>query len=142
MPKALQPSAWWVMIGTNDLKAGCGVDAIVAGVVTVVEEILRRDERSRQGDTAHVVINSLFPRVKLYADPLWQTMQAINSRLECYAETTEGIEFFNSTGLFVSDGAVDKKMFLPDEVHLSTEGVRLWEEAIVKKALHLKELAS
>ena len=130
------------MIGTNDLIVDCDMDAIVAGVITIAEEILRRDERIRRYDAAHVVINSLFPRVELYDDPLWQTIQTINSRLECYAETIEGIEFFNATDLFVSGGQVNKDMFDADQIHLSVRGATLWEEAIVEKALYLKEHAS
>lgn len=143
MPPALQPKrCWWVMIGTNDIKAGCDIDAVVSGLVTVSEEILRRDERSRRLDSVHIVINSLFPRVDLYADPLQGTIQEINSRLECYAETTDGIEFFNSTELFLSDGMVNKEMFMSDQIHLSVAGVKAWEEAIAKKALELKALGS
>ena len=131
------------MIGTNDvIKADCDVDAVVAGIVTAAEEIFRRDEINRHDDAAHVVINSLFPRVTLDADPLWATIQTINSRLECYAETTQGIEYFNATDLFVSeqsDGSfsVNPNLFLEDSIHLSAEGTRLWEEAIVEKTLDL-----
>ena len=143
MPENLKPGAWWLMIGTNDvLKSNCDVDAVVAGVITLAEEILRRDEINRQYDASHVVINSLFPRVELDADPLWSTIQDINSRLECYADSTEGIEFFNATELFVSqhsDGtyAIDPAWFMSDQIHLSADGMRVWEQAIVEKALYL-----
>lgn len=82
MPDELTPGAWWLMIGTNDVvKFNCDVDAVVAGIVTVAEEIIRRDEINRHEHASHVVINSLFPRLQLDADPLWQTIKDINSRL-------------------------------------------------------------
>lgn len=159
MPESLQPKVWWLMIGTNDvMKYDCGVDAVVAGVVTAAEEIVRKDERNRQKGAARVVINSLFPRVTLDADPLWEIIQTINHRLECYAETTHGVEFFNTTDLFVhhqqqqqqhssSEGGssssssssftVDPSLFLEDHIHLSPKGLRLWEEAIVEKTMEL-----
>lgn len=145
MPVTLQPSAaWWLMIGTNDVvKGDCGVDAVVAGVSAAAQEIWRRDEINRHDDAAPVVINSLFPRLKLDADPLWSTIQTINSRLECYAESSVGVEFFNATDLFISqqsDGSfsVNPNLFLEDGIHLSVEGTRVWEEAIVEKTLDLK----
>ncbi|CAB9519363.1 Lipolytic protein G-D-S-L family [Seminavis robusta] len=140
MPDTLKPGAWWLMIGTNDVvQANCNVDAVVAGIVTVAEEILRRDEINRQYDASHVVINSLFPRVKLDKDPLWKTIQQINSRLECYAETTKGMEFFNATELFLDSATnkVNANIFLEDGIHLTAHGTRLWEEAIVEKSLYL-----
>ena len=138
MPDELTPGAWWLMIGTNDVvKSECGVDAVVAGIVTVAEEILRRDEINRNTDASHVVINSLFPRLQLDADPLWSTIQEINTRLECYAETTLGIEFFNATDLFVQGGRVNPNHFLSDGIHLSASGTRLWQQAIVKKTQYL-----
>lgn len=145
MPSGLKPSkAWWLMIGTNDVrKSDCDIDAVVAGIVQVAEEILRQDERNRAYDARHVVINSLFPPLDLYRDPLWETIQSINSRVACYAATTKGIEFFNATELFLSqhsDGsyAVDPAWFLSDQIHLSAEGLRMWEQAIVDKTLSLK----
>lgn len=145
MPETLQPGTWWLMIGTNDvIKSNCDVDAVVAGIVTVGEEILRRDEINRRYDAVHVVINSLFPRIQLDADPLWDTIQEINRRLECFAETTLGIEFFNATELFVTqkrDGSffVDPEWFLSDGIHLSAEGTRVWEQALVNKTMYLIE---
>ena len=138
MQKGLKPMAWWLMIGTNDVvKADCDVDAVVAGIVTVANEIYRKDRMNRRDEFAHVIINSLFPRVNLDEDPLWPIIQTINSRLECYAETIEGTEFFNATAIFVKRGAVDPNLFLEDGIHLSVEGTKLWEEAIVKKALEV-----
>jgi len=144
MPNELTPGAWWLMIGTNDVvKSECDVDAVVAGIAAVAEEILRRDEINRQFDASHVVINSLFPRLQLYDDPLYQTIQEINSRLECYAQTTAGIEFFNATKLFVSvdeatdTAAVNSNLFLSDGIHLTASGNRIWEQAIVGKSLYL-----
>lgn len=146
MPDELTPGAWWLMIGTNDVvKNNCNADSVVAGIITVAEEILRKDEINRQYDASHVVINSLFPRLQLYEDPLWPTIQDINRRLECYAQTTLGMEFFNATELFVKTDAatgkseVDTNMFLSDGIHLTATGTRIWEQAIVEKTKYLVE---
>ena len=140
MPATLKPGLWWLMIGTNDVVQGdCDVDAVVAGIITVAQEILRRDEINRQSDPSTVVLNSLFPRVTLDADPLWETIQEINQRLECYASTTQGMDFFNATTIFVNDatGKIDAKAFEQDGIHLTAHGMRIWEEAIVLKTVSL-----
>jgi lysophospholipase L1-like esterase len=135
MPDTLKPGLWWLMIGTNDVvKSDCNVDTVVAGIVTVAEQIKRKDFiNRRQSDSVPVVINSLFPRVTLDADPLWKNIKEINQRLECYASTTQGIEFFNATTLFVDEttGKVSTENFLEDGIHLTEKGLRRWEEAIV-----------
>jgi lysophospholipase L1-like esterase len=127
------------MIGTNDvIKADCNVDTVVAGIITMAQEIMRRDEiNRRQSHVSNVVINSLFPRVTLDADPLWKSIQEINQRLDCYASTTDGIEFFDATTLYINEitGKVDPDAFLEDGIHLTAHGLRLWEEAIVLKTL-------
>jgi lysophospholipase L1-like esterase len=139
MPDSLKPALWWLMIGTNDvIKADCNVDTVVAGIITMAQEIMRRDEiNRRQSHVSNVVINSLFPRVTLDADPLWKSIQEINQRLDCYASTTDGIEFFDATTLYINEitGKVDPDAFLEDGIHLTAHGLRLWEEAIVLKTL-------
>lgn len=152
MPSELQPGAWWLMIGNTDITlSDCDIDAVVAGIVTIADEILRRDEISRHYGASHVVINSLFPKhsledapARLIDQPLYVTFAKINYRLACYAATTTGVEFFNATDLFIitdpetGEHSIDESMFLlNDETYLSAKGLRKWEEAIVEKTLDL-----
>ena len=63
MPDTLNPKAWWILIGTNDLGLGCSVETIVAGNLRIVQEIRER-HHYQEGHTtvAPIVMNSILPR--------------------------------------------------------------------------------
>jgi len=117
LPSTLHANlAYWILIGTNDIGAGCSGDAVVAGNIRVVSELqhhvkkhhqqLSRDSLRRGFRTTPptIVLNSLFPRTNrelLHNSPHWKMMQDVNQRLECYAAITPGVVFVNTTDIFV-----------------------------------------
>lgn len=121
-----QPSLWWVLIGTNDVAAGCKVEYITAGIIKIVELI--REERPQ----ATVVINSLLPRSR-GKDEYFEknSFKAINEALECYADDTDKVEFFDATDIFLENGKVNRKL-LPDGVHPEKLGCEAWGAEIVR----------
>jgi lysophospholipase L1-like esterase len=123
---SFSPKVFWLLIGTNDLGGKwCSVDAIVAGNIAIVEEL------KRQRPNATVVVNGLLPRLPW----LWKYELLINERLECYANMTEGVEYFDATDIFMMpDGTLQN---LEDNLHPSVEGHRLWGTAIVEKVLEI-----
>jgi lysophospholipase L1-like esterase len=127
--ESFSPKVFWLLIGTNDLGGEwCNVDAIVAGNIAIVEELLKL-----RPDTATIVINSLLPR----SNPLlWKYELLINERLECYANVTEGVEFFDASDIFMmsNNGTLQH---LEDGLHPNVEGHRLWGTAIVEKVLEI-----
>jgi lysophospholipase L1-like esterase len=135
MPEHLQPAVWWVAIGSVDYRAsGCLIDCVVAGQIRVVQEILQERQK------ATVVINSLLPVAGEEDDML--VALAINDALQCYATTTERVEFFNATDLFMSvgndsddssTGRTVNTTLLPDGQHPGVDGSRVWGNAIVAK---------
>jgi lysophospholipase L1-like esterase len=124
---SFSPKVFWLLIGTNDLAVKwCNVDALVAGNIAIVEELLKL-----RPDTATIVINSLLPR----HSSLWKYELLINERLECYANVTEGVEFFDATDIFMMSNRTLQN--LEDGLHPSVEGHRLWGTAIVEKVLEI-----
>jgi lysophospholipase L1-like esterase len=122
----LHPDIFWLLIGTNDIDGdSCSVESIVAGNIAIVEEL-----KSMRPE-ATVVINSLLPRPEKF----WQFLSPVNDRLECYARTTSGVEFFNATDLFVDPDLT--LLHLPDKLHPDAEGSRIWARAIADKVLQL-----
>ena len=125
----LNPGIWWVLIGTNDLGGEhCTEEAIVAGNINIVQEILSRRPE------ALVVINSLLPR----PPAIWKHLSRVNERLKCYAESTHNVKFFNATDLFM-EPANQTLIGLLDELHPSVDGSRRWGSAIVDKVLELTQ---
>lgn len=129
MPPSLQPSIWWVLVGTNDKASDkCKNEDVIAGNIAIVQEILERRPR------ATVVINSLLPRGNDRSLYWWQEYTAINDALACYASGMDRVEFFNATDLFVTrDGQALNLTLLPDELHPTEMGSWIWGRAIVAK---------
>jgi lysophospholipase L1-like esterase len=132
----LDADVFWVLIGTNDLGADdCSAEAIVAGNIRVVEEI----QSGRPN--AKIVLNSILPRGKpgetIFNSVSWPKVSTVNRWMECYAASTNGVEFFNATSLFLTEEGVQIEEYFEDPVHPSAAGSVGWGEAIVQKVLDL-----
>jgi lysophospholipase L1-like esterase len=75
-----------------------------------------------------VVINSLFPRA---VDDLFDKIKDINKALECFAEDTDNVEYFDADDIFLKNGKINLEL-LPDGVHPKEAGAEAWGEEIVK----------
>ena len=71
------PKVWWILMGTADWELGVGADAIVAGIVTVVETI------RTVHPNAQIVINSLLPRASPEDN---ESVRGINNRISCFVK--------------------------------------------------------
>jgi lysophospholipase L1-like esterase len=125
-----------VLIGTNDLGADdCSAKAIAAGNIRVVEEI------KSWRPNAKVVLNSILPRgtpgETIFNSGTWPKVTTVNRWMECYAASTNGVEFFNATSLFLTEEDVQIEEYFNDPVHPSAAGSVGWGEAIVRKVLEL-----
>jgi lysophospholipase L1-like esterase len=126
----LHPNVWWVLIGTNDLgHTGCSEESIVAGNIAIVQELQRLRPTTT---TTRIVLNSILPRQSLFQP----SIDRINEGLQCYADSTPGVEFFNATDIFW-DAKNQTLRGLPDQLHPSVEGSQVWGTAIVQKVLDL-----
>jgi len=138
----LQPKVWWILIGTNDLAFGdwCAVDAVVAGNIRIAQVILQARPHST------VVINSIFPLGNLQGLRDWYGYyDQVNHRLECFAASTDRVEFFNGTSLFLNHDSTSvengntvaspsvNESLLPDGCHPNGDASRIWGAAIIEK---------
>jgi lysophospholipase L1-like esterase len=122
----LDPKVFWLLIGTNDFGGdACTVEAVVAGNIAIVEELLRLRPH------ATVVINGLLPRDQF----IWRHAAKVNNRLECYAAMTEGVDYFDAKDIFMLPNKTI--LHMPDHLHPDEEGHRLWGAAIVEKVLQI-----
>lgn len=132
----LPAHVYWMLIGTNDyISSHCNTDSIVAGNIKIVHELQKKSP-----DTT-IVINSLLPVGSSKGVFYREDYLAMNQRLECFAQQTDGVEFFNATRFFIKDGVdgnfLDMKM-LPDGLHPQVPGSRVWGQAIVDRVLEIK----
>lgn len=119
---------------------------VVLGVVRNAEEILSQRPSSR------VVINGLLPRsynkdgFVAKGGPtkpsVWEDIKAINAELKTYATYREGVSYFDTNVFFKDPDAFDLKIdqeLMPDLLHPSPAGYKLWGEEIVAKLDALME---
>lgn len=147
LPSNINPSIFWLLIGTNDIgRTWCSPEMVVLGVVRNAEEILSQRPSSR------VVINGLLPRsynkdgFVAKGGPtkpsVWEDIKAINAELKTYATYREGVSYFDTNVFFKDPDAFDLKIdqeLMPDLLHPSPAGYKLWGEEIVAKLDALME---
>ncbi|KAL3901488.1 MAG: hypothetical protein SGARI_006064 [Bacillariaceae sp.] len=137
LPDDLDPKVFWILIGTNDLGAyKCSAESVAAGNIRIVEVLkAKRPE-------AKIVLNSMLPRGAyslgddMSQSPQWHEVQKVNQWLECYANSMEGVEFFNATAHFVvsyDDKVHQVEKYYQDGVHPSAKGSKSWAQSIVKR---------
>ena len=137
MPTSLRPQVWWLLIGTNDLASGCTPESVLVGIINLVKQI------SIHNPETIVVVNSILPRPgdesgKLFGN-LWNDIVWINERMECYVQGVDRVEFYNATSLFLKndDQQCINETLMPDMLHPSAEGSRVWGTEIVKRVKEL-----
>jgi lysophospholipase L1-like esterase len=125
MSSNLNPKVFWIVVGTNDLgEDHCAVESIVAGILAVVGEV------QLQRPDATIVVNSLLPR-SIHPDgtlgsEFWPSIQSINRMLESFIGTLEGVHWFHATNLFLSNDTTMNTQLMPDLLHPSASGSRIW----------------
>ena len=127
----LHPKVWWVLIGTNDLADDCDPATIVMGILRIALEL--RFQRPE----ATIVINSILPRPDPNFvwpnSPVYAPIVYMNQHLECIVESMQDdqIRYFDATSLFLEkDGRTVPRDLMPDELHPSVEGARVWGKAM------------
>ncbi len=119
-PLAVGPaSKVFLKIGTNDL--GAGIDE--ATVLENYEKILDRFEREAPSTTVYV--QSVLPRASSYRE----VVESLNVGIEALA-AERGLEFIDLYPAFLDEDGSIRDVLSYDELHLTGEGYRLWQEQL------------
>lgn len=112
-----RPKAAMLLIGSNNLGWGKqSVESTVAGVEAVVAEL--------RG--ARMLLLGLFPRGEKPDDPCRAQIKQVNERLS----KIPNVRFLDLGSLFLKpDGSIDAAL-MPDFLHLSEAGYRVWADAV------------
>ena len=120
----LAPDVAVLMIGTNNTGHFMQDPAEVAQGVKAVLDLMKR-----QWPDTMIVLQAIFPRGKDSLDVARLNNLAINSRIRKFADG-DRIRYVDLGRVFLSpDGRIDPKI-MPDQLHLSEEGYRLWASAL------------
>jgi lysophospholipase L1-like esterase len=117
----IEPKLTVLMIGTNNLNDDTP-DEIAQGIKTIVAEL-----RSRLPKT-QVLLLGVFPRSPK-PDPARERIKTINEKI---ARLDDGshVRYLDISKAFLNaDGTISPEV-MPDYLHLSTKGYRIWAEAM------------
>jgi lysophospholipase L1-like esterase len=118
----VKPKAAVLLIGVNNLAVS-SPDEIAAGVRQVIAEIHQRSPRTE------VLLLGLFPTGKERDHPRRAKIAAVNHKLAPLGKL-DGVDFLDIGDKFLEkDGSLSKDI-MPDYLHLSARGYRIWADAI------------
>ena len=132
----LAPKAVVLMIGTNNSNGKDNTsDEIAEGIEAIVKEIHKRSPKTK------VLLLAVFPRAtgKDKDAQAAQTakINAINDRIAKLDDGGKTVKYLDIGKKFLAtDGSIPKEI-MPDQLHLSPKGYRIWADAV---APTLKEL--
>ncbi|MBZ5639672.1 MAG: GDSL family lipase [Acidobacteriia bacterium] len=118
----LDPEGVVVLIGTNDVTAGSPPEAIVDAIERIVAALRSRLPRAR------ILVLGLLPR-DARASPRRAAVTEVN-RLLARLDDGAHVRFLDIGDRFVlPDGTIPREV-MPDGLHLSPAGYRIWAEAM------------
>jgi lysophospholipase L1-like esterase len=117
----ISPKAAVVMIGTNNITSN-SPDEIAAGIKLIVARLRDRLPKTK------VLLLGVFPRSPK-PDAIRDRVRAVNDAIKPLGDG-KSVKYLDISPSFVNpDGTISKEI-MPDSLHLSPKGYRLWAEAI------------
>jgi beta-glucosidase len=124
--EGLSPKLAVLMIGTNNIgrKAdGDKSDDVVAGVKAIVEKLREKLPEMK------ILVIGIFPRGEQESDPPREVIKKANEVLANLADG-EKVFYLDIGDKFLAADRTLPKDVMPDFLHLSAKGYRIWAEAI------------
>jgi lysophospholipase L1-like esterase len=117
----IEPKVVVLMIGTNNASSATA-DEIAQGITAIVEELRHRLPRSR------ILLLGVFPRGQK-PDATREKLQAVNARI---ARLDDGshVKFLDIGKAFLNEDGTISREIMPDYLHLSAKGYRIWADAM------------
>ena len=129
IPKNVQPRAFVILIGTNDLDLRlCSKKHVLAGILNIAT--LVRGQRPR----ATIILHGITPRSEFYKDnefhvgPRYEQIQWINRHLKGYASLQDDWYYIENSDIFLRDDdptMIDKSL-MNDALHPTVAGYEKW----------------
>jgi lysophospholipase L1-like esterase len=116
----LKPNAVFLMVGVNDLHSNYAVEKIAANVEKIIARLTEAGIK--------VYLQSVFPVTQAYTRKLNPSIRQLNA---LYARMrSDKVTWLDLTPEFAQDGGLREGLNI-DGLHLSTEGYRIWRDAIL-----------
>jgi lysophospholipase L1-like esterase len=120
--EGIQPRAVVLMIGTNNMK-GNKADEIAAGITAIVKELRQRLPETK------VLLLGIFPRSAQPTDQVRDKIKDVNKQI---AKLDDGrhVRYLDIGEKFLEPDGTLSKDVMPDYLHLSAKGYKIWADAI------------
>ena len=121
--QGLHPKVILLMIGTNDMKYTSSPQDIADGVAEIIREY------QKICPDAVIVLQAIFPRAASPTDPYRLKVNATNPLLAKLGDGSKVIYLDFGASFLAADGTLTKDI-MPDYLHPSEKGYRIWADAI------------
>jgi lysophospholipase L1-like esterase len=117
----IHPKVAVVMIGTNNISTN-SPDEIAAGIKLIVGRL--RDKLPK----TKVLLLAVFPRSQK-PDSTRDRVRAVNDQIKAL-DDGKSVKYLDISSTFLNPDSTISKEIMPDYLHLTPKGYRLWAEAI------------
>jgi lysophospholipase L1-like esterase len=118
-----------LMLGTNNINRNPNAE-IAEGDRAIVEEFKKRQPNAK------ILVLGVFPRGAAPDNPFRAAIREINEHLAALADNSRVFYMDIGDKFLAADGALTPDI-MPDGLHPSTQGYRIWAEAIVGRVREL-----
>ncbi len=133
-----QPKKIFLEIGINDLLFGYAIDSILNNYKTIIQTI------KAKSPATEIYVQSLLPtnRNINYTDkPVFPNILALNRTLKAYCDTQQ-MPYIDLFPNFVNEQKLNPLYDCGDDLHLNSEGYKLWCQIIKNYIVTTKDSAS
>lgn len=127
--KGIQPKLAVVMIGTNNSRVN-QPEEIAEGVQRIVEQLKTKTPETK------ILVLGIFPRGATAADPMRQVNEKTNSIIAKLNDPPQ-VHYLDIGKAFLEEDGSLSQEIMPDLLHLSEKGYRIWAESIESKVAEL-----
>ena len=120
-----------LMLGTNNINRNAN-DDIAEGDRAIIGEFLKRQPQAK------VLLLGIFPRGAMPDNPFRASIKAINEKLATLADNKRVFYMDIGDKFLTPDGTLTPEI-MPDALHPSTQGYRIWADAIAGRVKELMQ---
>ncbi len=120
----IAPKVVVLMIGTNNARDD-PADQIAEGVEAIVKDLREKLPRAR------VLLLGVFPRGESPdSNPFREKLAAVNERIKKLDDGGKTVKYLDIGGRFLNDDGTISREIMPDFLHLTPKGYRIWADAM------------
>jgi lysophospholipase L1-like esterase len=117
----IRPKVVVLLVGTNNLSDNT-VEEIAQGIGAIVQEVRRGLPETR------ILLLGIFPRSE-EPDAIREKLRAVNAMIAGLDDGSH-VRFLDIGKVFVNDDGTISREVMPDYLHLTRQGYRLWADAM------------